>query len=321
MDNLIDMSLWTGRIDDEKTALRWHQCISPLTVKSQEPGVALLGVASDEGVKRNQGRTGAVAGPNAIRKALANQAYHLNLPVYDAGDLYCEQNHLEKLQKQQAQEVKRLLDQHHFPLLLGGGHEIALGSFLGLEQHLNPDSGAAPIGIINLDAHFDLRQGEKSTSGTPFLQIANHCQRRNIPFHYCCLGISEVSNTRTLFHQADELGTIYLKDEELNSWQISQTEQILSNFISPCQAIYLSIDLDVLPAATAPGVSAPASRGLPLTELEQLLLLIRTMAGERLRIADIAEYNPQYDIDGRTARTAARLCHLLTRPLKRENNE
>ena len=145
MDKMIDMSLWKGRIDDGKAGLRWHQCISPLTAESPEPGISLLGVASDEGVKRNQGRIGAVAGPNAIRKALANQAYHLKLPVYDAGTLYCEQNNLEKLQEQQAQEVKRLLDQHHFPLLLGGGHEIALGSFLGLERHLKPNSKAAPI--------------------------------------------------------------------------------------------------------------------------------------------------------------------------------
>ncbi|MEA3543858.1 MAG: arginase family protein, partial [Thermodesulfobacteriota bacterium] len=84
-------------------------------------------------------------------------------------------------------------------------------------------------------------------------------------------------------------------------------------FIRPCQAVYLSIDLDVLPAATAPGVSAPAGRGIPLPVLEQLLSLIRSVAQKRLRVADIAEYNPIYDIDSRTARVAARLCHLLTR--------
>ena len=265
MDNLIDMSPWRGRIDDGKTALRWHQCISPLPAESPEPGIALLGVASDEGVKRNRGRIGASAGPDAIRRILANQAYHLKRPTYDAGNLYCEQNDLETLQKEQATLVQQLLDQGHFPLLLGGGHEIAFGSFLGLAQHLNSSKTDAPIGVINFDAHFDLRQTEKATSGTPFLQIAKFCQSQNIPFHYCCLGISEVANTQALFNQADNLGVEYLKDEELNNWQLPQVKQKLTEFIRPCQAIYLSIDLDVLPAATAPGVSAPAGSCSPLS--------------------------------------------------------
>ena len=310
-----DMTLWNGRIDAGSTAtsLRWHQCISPLEEKGQEPGIALLGIASDEGVKRNQGRIGAAAGPDAIREVLANQAYHLQHPLYDAGNLYCEQEQLEPLQLEQAALVHNLLDQGHFPLLLGGGHEIAFGSFLGLEHHLASSGNTAPIGIINFDAHFDLRQAAVPTSGTPFLQIADHCHAKNIPFHYCCLGLSEVANTELLFSQADHLGVEYLKDEELNCWQFPQVEQKLTGFIRPCQAIYLSIDLDVLPAATAPGVSAPAGRGVPLPELEQLLSFIRSVAQKRLRIVDIAEYNPKYDIDSRTARVAARLCHLLTR--------
>lgn len=315
MHKATDMTLWSGRSDagPASTSLRWHQCITPLPAQPQKPGIALLGVASDEGVRRNQGRIGAAAGPDAIRRVLANQAYHLQRPIYDVGNLYCKQEQLESLQEEQAVWVQQLLDQNHFPLLLGGGHEIAFGSFLGLERHLNPFRTDAPIGIINFDAHFDLRQAKVPTSGTPFLQIAEHCRTRDIPFHYCCLGLSEVANTGALFAQADRLGTVYLKDEELNSWQFPQVEHKLTEFIRPCQSIYLSIDLDVLPAATAPGVSAPAGRGIPLPELEQLLVFIRSVAQDRLRVADIAEYNPQYDIDVRTARVAARLCHLLTR--------
>ncbi|MDA3902188.1 MAG: formimidoylglutamase [Desulfuromusa sp.] len=309
------MDLWTGRIDadPDQTSLRWHQCISPFIEKCQEPGIALLGVASDEGVKRNQGRSGAADGPDAIRRKLANQAYHLKYPIYDAGNLSCEQENLEALQEEQAAFVHLLLEQNHFPLLLGGGHEIAFGSFLGLERHLQPDKTDAPIGIINFDAHFDLRTATAPTSGTPFLQIAEDCRTKEIPFHYCCLGISEIANTKALFAQADDLDVVYFKDEECNSWQLSPVEQKLTEFITPCPAIYLSIDLDVLPAATAPGVSAPAARGVPLPELEHLLTFIRSVAKGRLRVADIAEYNPQYDIDGCTARVAARLCHLLTR--------
>lgn len=312
MHNSVDMTLWTGR-KDEGEDLRWYQHVVPWLKKDQQPGIALLGMASDEGVKRNQGRIGAAAGPDAIRQRLANQAYHLQRPIYDVGNLCCEQGNLEALQQEQAALVHQLLEQNHFPLLLGGGHEIAFGSFLGLERHLSPSRTAAPIAIINFDAHFDLREATEPTSGTPFLQIAKHCRTRGIPFHYCCLGISEVANTSTLFSQAEQLGVEYLKDEGLNSRQLPQIEAKLTQFIRPCQALYLSIDLDVLAAATAPGVSAPAARGIPLATLEHLLTVIKSVSQDRLKVADIAEYNPHYDIDGRTARVAARLCHLLTR--------
>lgn len=311
----VDMSLWHGRIDDGplEANRRWHQYVLPLTSSTQVPGIALLGVACDEGVRRNQGRIGAAAGPDAIRRVLANQACHCLRPIYDAGNLRCERGELETLQQEQAKLVCKLLGQGHFPLLLGGGHEIACGSFLGLARHLASIGDEGPIGIINFDAHFDLRRAATPTSGTPFLQMAEHCQASEIPFRYCCLGISEPANTAALFARAARLDVTYLQDAELNSWQFPQIEQKLREFIAPCRAVYLSIDLDVLPAATAPGVSAPAARGVALPELEHLLTFIRSVAQERLRVADIAEYNPDYDIDGRTARAAARLCHQLIR--------
>ncbi|MCK5825994.1 MAG: formimidoylglutamase [Desulfuromusa sp.] len=307
----IDMSLWAGR-DDGHGKERWHQNIVPLK-ESAPAGIALLGVASDEGVKRNHGRIGAAAGPDAIRTYLANLAYHQSLPLYDAGNLYCKQGDLEALQYEQADKVCQLLEQKHFPLIIGGGHEIAYGSFSGLEKYLSKNQKNDPIGVINLDAHFDLRRADQATSGTPFLQMANHCHQQNISFNYLCLGISDIANTGTLFTTARQLNVKYLRDEDLNSWQLEKTNQQLKEFIQPCHAIYLSIDLDVLPAATAPGVSAPAAQGVPQEILEWLLTSIKQISGKRLKLADIAEYNPEYDIDGRTARVAARLCHLLIR--------
>ncbi len=310
-----DMSLWHGRIDEgpPATSHRWHQCVSALDFDSAPPGVALLGIACDEGVRRNQGRVGAAAGPDTIRTALANQAWHLERPLYDAGNLRCLGGDLEALQREQARQVQRLLDKGHFPLLLGGGHEIAFGSFVGLEQHLEDQPGTGLIGVINLDAHFDLRRSEAPTSGTPFQQILEHCHGVGQPVRYACLGISEAANTAALFARAEQIGALCLRDEELNGWQLAEVERRLTDFIRPCAALHLSIDLDLLPAAVAPGVSAPAARGVGMAELEHLIAHIRATAGDRLRLAEIAEYNPHYDIDGRTARVAARLSHLLVR--------
>ena len=95
-----DQSQWYGRIDstDNYDAFRWHQWIQPLDLTSFTPlsknevHVALLGFASDEGVRRNQGRTGAAKGPSSIRKELRNLpcSFTQSLKLYDAGDIFCE---------------------------------------------------------------------------------------------------------------------------------------------------------------------------------------------------------------------------------------
>ncbi len=87
----------------------------------------------------------------------------------------------------------RALDLGHFPLVLGGGHEVAFGSWSGLNRHL---AGKGRVGIINFDAHFDLRmKQEQASSGTPFFQIAEQCAAQGTPFHYACLGVAETANT------------------------------------------------------------------------------------------------------------------------------
>ncbi|WP_020675024.1 formimidoylglutamase [Geopsychrobacter electrodiphilus] len=309
-----DMSLWQGRIDsaDGADALRWHQQVQPYT-QDAAPGRVLLGICTDAGVQRNQGRPGAAKGPDAIRRALANQAWQLDSPVYDAGNFVLPDDRLEELQTQQAGLVTALLNAGHFPLLLGGGHEIAYGSGAGLRHHLRGTHDAGRIGIINCDAHFDLRSDARPSSGTPFAQLAADATGCGEPFSYLCLGISRPANSAALFRRAAELGTTIIEDHELVPWNLAPLEAKLSEFIAGCEALYLSIDLDVLPAATAPGVSAPAGRGISFEILEHLLTHIRTRAGSKLRQADIAEYNPDFDIDNRTAKVAARLCHLLCR--------
>jgi len=302
------MDLWQGRIDPEPDSPRWHQRIQALRMDSQ-PGVALLGFASDEGVRRNQGRVGAFNGPLAIRKALANLAWHRSDPAYDAGDVLCADGDLESAQARLGHNVCALLDAGHLPVVLGGGHEVAFGSWQGIAEHL---AGDIPrIGIINFDAHFDLRDpAHARSSGTPFAQIAEQCAARGWPFTYACLGVSRASNTRALFQRAAELNVLVREDREIREASLTAISAELQSFIASCDAIYLTIDIDVLPACEAPGVSAPAARGVPLALLEPLLETVRDSG--KLRLVDLAELNPEYDIDARTAKVAARLIHLLT---------
>ncbi|MCE8019208.1 formimidoylglutamase [Halomonas sp. MCCC 1A11036] len=306
------MSVWAGREDPEPDSLRWHQVITPVK-QSSPPGAALLGFASDAGVARNQGRVGAAEGPRALRKALAPLAWHRNAPVFDAGDVSCHGNDdLEAAQQRLAERVAALLSASHLPLILGGGHEVAFGSWSGLARHFGAQGEACPrIGIVNLDAHFDLRDpSHVRSSGTPFAQIAAECDRRGWPFRYACLGVSRASNTRALFTRARELNVLVREDHEIDALRLDAIVRDLQRFMARCDHLYLSIDLDVLPAAEAPGVSAPAARGVPLALIEPLLEAVRDSG--KLRLADIAELNPSFDIDGHTAKAAARLIHRLT---------
>jgi len=307
------MSLWTGRVDIEEglRAIRWHQVVKPIEA-AREPGVVLLGFACDEGVRRNQGRIGARGGPRAVRQALAGLAAHQARPVYDAGDVTCDETNLEGAQANFAARVAALLDDGHFVVGLGGGHEIACGTFAGLAEHVARSSAAQRrIGIVNLDAHFDLRQAARANSGTSFLRIAGFCRDLKLEFHYCCLGIAEPSNTAALFDRAGELGVAWRTDDQMGLAELPATLSTLHRFTAGVDCLYLTICLDVLPASVAPGVSAPAARGVSLEVIEALVDAVK--ASGKLAVADVAELNPDFDPDNRTASVASRLVYRISR--------
>jgi len=308
-----DMTQWQGRIDDAEGELgkRWHQIVQPFaaTENASGKGIALIGFACDAGVERNHGRTGARKGPTALRKALGNLPVHDCTSVSDAGDVACkrtpESDGLEQAQQTLANAVADILATGKLPIAIGGGHEIAWASFSGLAQHLAQREQAPRIGIINLDAHFDLRMAERPNSGTPFRQIAEDCAARGWPFQYCCLGISRFANTPALFERARQLGVHWRLDEKMTGARLLSTLDLVQAFIAQVDHVYLTVCLDVLPASVAPGVSAPAARGVPLEVVEPVIDIVTTSG--KLRTADIAELNPDFDIDQRTARVAARL--------------
>ena len=310
---------WQGRHDAEDGDLgkRVHHVIKQKQASELSDSiraVSLLGFCCDAGVIRNKGRVGAKKAPDLIRRALANMAWHKDVSLIDLGNIACDDDLLEQSQNDCSNIISTALA--HTPVItLGGGHEVAWASFQGLakyyQQHFPSDK--PKIGIINFDAHFDLRAFDsphadvKPSSGTPFNQIHHFCEQHEWDFHYACLGVSLASNTQALFQRADELGVWYVEDHKLTLENHIYHLTQLQHFIDDCDLVYLTIDLDVFPAATAPGVSAPAALGVSYETLS--LFLKRVLHYKhKLVIADIAEYNPIYDIDSQTARLAARLC-------------
>lgn len=299
---------WTGRFDGDGTEhRRWWQAVAPLTspapATASRPAV-VLGFCSDAGVRRNQGRVGAAAAPAAIRTALGPLAFHLDRDVFDAGDVVVEEDSLEAGQERAGRAITELLDAGNLTVVLGGGHETAFASYLGVAG--SDTVRGKRLGVLNLDAHFDLRDEPTPRSGTPFLQMAHAEAAAGRELQYAVVGISEPNNTRTLFDTADRLGVKYLLDELCTPEAV---EIFVADFLAGVDVLYLTIDLDVMPASVAPGVSAPAAYGVPLPVINAVCRQVA--ASGKLLHLDIAELNPEFDIDHRTAKVAARLVNAL----------
>ncbi|WP_347109317.1 formimidoylglutamase [Paenarthrobacter sp. S56] len=305
----ISPAQWTGRYDgDGDEHRRWWQAVAPHTQEGSaaatRPAV-VLGFCSDVGVRRNQGRVGAAAAPAAIRGALGPLAFHLDRDVFDAGDVVVDGDALEAGQERAGRAIAGLLDAGNLTVVLGGGHETAFASYLGVAGSEAVRAGKR-LGVLNLDAHFDLRDEPVPSSGTPFLQMAQEETAAGRQLKYAVVGISEPNNTRTLFDTADRLGVKYLLDEDCSPEAV---QTFVADFLAGIDVLYLTIDLDVLPAAAAPGVSAPAAYGVPLPVISAVCRQVA--ASGALFHLDVAELNPEFDIDGRTAKVAARLVNTL----------
>lgn len=301
-----NIDIWKGRSSENQLYL--HEKIDGIDLKnnplkkSKEKSFALLGYACDEGVKRNQGRIGAADGPDAIRKMLASHANHFTdeTEILDLGNITCKEGDLENTQQETADYISLILKNNIFPIVIGGGHDLAYAHYNGIKNQY-PDK---TIGIINLDAHFDLRKvTTQGNSGTPFFQIANE----NSSFNYLCLGIQKATNNRELFKTAESLNVNYLLNTEFTMTQQEKVAETINNFIDGVDFIYLTIDMDGFSSAYAPGVSAPSPLGFSVD------IAIKTIQwiceSSKLISIDLVELNPKYDIDHCTARLAARLIY------------
>lgn len=307
-----DVGLWKGRTSDHKLYL--HEKVicahfDELNLDSSRKTIVLLGYACDEGVKRNQGRIGAVEGPDAIRRQLAKMPNHLpsETRFIDSGSIFCSDGNMEKAQDTLSEKVFRLLESNAFPLLLGGGHDIAYGHFEGIKKYFGKEKR---IGIINFDAHFDLRDNVLgNNSGTPFYQIATDCKAAGTDFHYLCLGIRSDANDKILFQTAESLGVSYIENPQFTLRNASSVAGSILDFLREVDHVYITIDLDGFSSAYAQGVSAPSPMGFaPSVVLESLQLILDS---KKLISLDIAEMNPKYDIDDQTAKLAASLVQFV----------
>ena len=304
--------IWSGRVDGTQP-LRFHQhvqCIDMHSSITDEKGIYILGFCCDQGVERNKGRIGAFDGPAAIRKALCNVTTWHDVPnIYDCGDVVCKDELLEEAQIELSQKIDMIISRDRLPLILGGGHETAWGSFLGIRESYGRKS---KLGIINIDAHLDLRPlAPMANSGTPFRQMAMWSDSNDADFEYLVLGIQQFSSSAVLFEYANEKGVQIITADEFHTRPTRYSIDKLESFMLDKELIYLTIDLDAFDSAYAPGVSAPTSLGLIPQQVLPVLECISN--SKKIALVDICENNPMYDDAGKTSKLAASILIRLIR--------
>lgn len=298
--------LWEGRLDGEEAL--YHRIFQRVTVQnnvdSVKPGNFVLhGYATDKGVLLNKGRTGARNAPDIIRKNMAN--FPVTSPDFmliDFGNISADDVDFSVInfQNQVRDRVAKILAKGAKSIVLGGGHDIMYGHFSGIRKAF-PDK---KIGIINIDAHFDNRELDPDigpTSGTGFWQIA---QEEKI--HSLHIGIQRNSNTLKLFDTAHQYGMKYILADEIFFENLPNIYEKIDEFSNEVDLLYITICMDVFNAAIAPGVSALAYSGI-FADAAFMHFYRHILKSEKLVALDVAEVNPEFDIQERTARLAASL--------------
>ncbi|MBI1280574.1 MAG: arginase [Anaerolineaceae bacterium] len=257
--------------------------------------IVILGCPQDEGVKRNGGRMGAADAPDEIRRCFYKLTVNglEQLKLFDLGNTII-QSTLEETHALQQQIVRQIISDGKTLIVLGGGNDISYPDCSGLAQ------AVGEVLTFNVDSHFDVRADTVRNSGTPYRQLLEEGFIK--PDHFYEMGFQPFANSPIYHRYIEDIGAHGESLQHLRSGGVIQTFTGILEYAKPT-TIFWGLDLDVVTAADAPGVSAPNPGGLTGDELFH----IATLAGKQpqSRLLEISEVNPQYDIDQRTCRLAA----------------
>jgi agmatinase len=270
--------------------------------------VAIVGIPFDSGVSY---RPGARFGPSHIRESsrlLRPYNPALQVPVFanqqvaDAGDIAVNPFDINEAITAVERGARALLERAPFVLTLGGDHTIALP----LLRAVSAVHG--PVAVVHFDAHLDTWDtyfGAAYTHGTPFRRAAEE----NLLDQTGCLhaGIrGPLYSSADLTEDAD-LGFQVVSAPEMESLHVSGLIERIAARVGD-RPVYVSVDIDVLDPAHAPGTGTPEAGGLTSREL---LATLRSFSQLNLVGADIVEVAPAYDHAQLTGIAAAHVAYEL----------
>jgi len=240
--------------------------------------------------------------PKAIRNALARYSTYSassdvdlrELKITDLGDVSGADGVNGK--KVIAKKVNGLLDRYGLLIALGGDNSITYSVTAGLFGDLSK------VGVITLDAHHDLRDG--NTNGSPIWRLIQAgLPGKNI----VQIGISDFANSKEYSDRAKEAGIFVITRAQLRNKSIADAmKQAFSHLGRGVDHIYVDLDVDVCDRSVAPACPAATPGGISADEIRQAAFLAG--ANYKVRAVDITEIDPKRDSkDERTVRLAALL--------------
>ncbi len=277
--------------------------------------IAIIGIPFDAGTSY---RPGARFGPQAIRQASRHlrTQYHpsydtepfIELQVADAGDITCNPfNILESVEQIQTAATEIMGNVRNI-ISLGGDHTIALPLLRAVNHHFGP------VALVHFDAHLDTWDtyfGAPYTHGTPFRRAAE--EKLFLDHASMHVGIRGPLYSRNDLINDEELGFKVVHCDEFQTEGVEHVIRRIKERVGN-NSIYLSIDIDVLDPAHAPGTGTPEIAGMSSRELVNVL---RGMAGLNIISADVVEVAPAYDHAELTSLAAATIVYEIVNLMAR----
>jgi formiminoglutamase len=268
--------------------------------------IVILGCPQDEGVKRNKGRIGAAAAPDAIREQFYKLSnFGIGAKVFDLGNTRI-QGTLEEIHQLQTEIVEQILRDGKRLIILGGGNDLSYPDGAAMSRTFGSENWIA----LNVDAHFDVRADQPRNSGTPYRQLLE--EKLLEPGYFYEVGYQPHSVSPVYFRYLQNLGVNLVSLEQLRAKNTADTQVrdlIREKFIHHTASlnIFFGFDLDVVRASDAPGTSAPSPIGLRAGEFITLVKFAASLINTK--IVEFTEVNPNYDVDHRTAKLVAIAMH------------
>jgi len=268
---------------------------SPLIMNpndNSEPVAVIFGVPFDS---THSYKPGCRFGPDVIRDAFNNieifqPEFGIDLETVNINDLGNTKHTVVATEMLQMVEniTAELKKQNKQLIILGGEHLITLGSFSCFPKD---------TGYVVFDAHYDLRDQYADIKLSHAAYLRRIVEKRGSE-NIVHVGARAFVKEELVFLNEHNISTV--SDKEIRN---GNGPKLLKDITSTFDSLYLSIDLDVLDPAFAPGVGNPEAVGISSRELYDL---VTTLQNKKIVAADIVELNPTYD-NGATASMAAKM--------------
>ena len=268
--------------------------------------IVILGCPQDEGVRRNNGRTGTAGAPRAIREQFYRLTpFNIRKKLFDLGDVNIGSS-LEETHDTHRSIVKQVLHDGKRVIVLGGGNDIAYPDGRAMSEVFGPEKW---IGI-NVDSHLDVRIAEERNNGTAYRQLLE--EGYLLPKYFYEVAYQTHFASPIYYKYLRDLGVNRISLEILRSRDqadMELKENIRQRFIGQSASLntFFGFDIDAVRSSDAPGSSAPSPLGLRAGEFITLVKYAASLANTKL--IEFSEVNPKLDIDNCTSRLVAIAIH------------